>query len=122
MTSVPSHSGTRRTGALLILTGLLGGCMSMPDLAEKPTRVSTSPQASVAPVAPAPAQASALSYGTVTSTVQKGKTTQVELVSMFGGPNISTTDAEGTEVWIYERSVTQTDIATQSREYQGAVN
>ena len=63
-----------------------------------------------------------LSYGTVTSTVQKGKTTQLELASMFGGPNISTTDADGTEVWIYERSVTQTDIATQSREYQGAVN
>ena len=54
--------------------------------------------------------------------MQKGRTTQLELASLFGGPNISTTDADGTEVWIYERSVTQTDVATQSREYQGAVN
>ena len=41
--------------------------------------------------------ASALSYGTVTAQVQKGKTTQIDLLQAFGGPNISTTDRDGVE-------------------------
>lgn len=80
-----------------------------------------------APVATAAASApvthgSALSYGTVTSRVEKNKTTQTDLIEQFGGPNISSLDADGSEVWIYERSVTQTDVATQSKDYRGAVN
>lgn len=65
---------------------------------------------------------SALSYGAVTARVVKNKTTQLELLEQFGGPNVSTTDADGTEVWIYERIVTQSDIASQSKNFQGAVN
>ena len=68
---------------------------------------------------PAP---SALSYGGVTSQVQKDRTTQLELVQMFGGPNISTTDAEGTEVWIYERAVTETERRNHSEGYRVAAN
>ena len=48
--------------------------------------------------------ASALSYGTVTAQVQKGKTTQIDLLQAFSGPNISTTDREGVETWVYERT------------------
>lgn len=112
------------TLAALILTGAcLAGCVtpSVPDV-DKSTPAPAVP-APPAAAATAPAsQASTLSYGTVTSGVQKNKTTQVDLLQSFGGPNISSTDADGTEVWVYERSVTQTDVATQSKDYMGAVN
>jgi hypothetical protein len=55
-----------------------------------------------------------LSYGTVTSTVKKDQTTQAELLEMFGGPNISTTDASGLETWVYERSASDTDTSAQN--------
>lgn len=105
-----------------LLAGGLTACTSVPaadpEKAASPTAVAAP---SSAPNAPAP-QSSALSYGTVTATVQRNQTTQLEILESFGGPNISTTDADGSEVWVYERSITQTDIATQSRQYQGAVN
>lgn len=69
-----------------------------------------------------PPTASALSYGGVTSQVQKDRTTQLELVQMFGGPSISTTDAEGSEVWIYERAVTETERQSRSEGWQAAAN
>jgi len=65
---------------------------------------------------------SALSYGAVTSRVVKGKTTQTDLIDMFGGPNISTTDSDGVETWVYERSVTQTDAASRDQNWQAAAN
>ncbi|HAM33087.1 MAG TPA: hypothetical protein DDX05_02820 [Deltaproteobacteria bacterium] len=46
----------------------------------------------------------------------------MELIQMFGGPNISTVDNEGTETWIYERSVSQTDVAARSQNWQAAAN
>ena len=55
-----------------------------------------------------------LSYGTVTSTVKKNETTQAELLELFGGPNISTTDASGLETWVYERSASETDTSGSS--------
>jgi hypothetical protein len=101
-----------------LLAAGLASCASVAD----PEKVPSPPAAPApAPAPPAP-QASALSYGTVTATVQRNRTTQLEILDKFGGPNISTTDADGTEVWVYERSVTETDIATQSKEFQGAVN
>jgi len=54
---------------------------------------------------------SALSYGSVTATVKKNVTTQSDLINMFGGPNISTTDADGTETWVYERTSSMSDSA-----------
>ena len=54
---------------------------------------------------------SSLSYGTVTSVVKKGQTTQMDLLNLFGGPNISSTDADGSEVWVYERTTSTTDTA-----------
>lgn len=54
---------------------------------------------------------SALSYGSVNATVKKNVTTQSDLLNLFGGPNISTTDAEGVETWVYERTSSMTDTA-----------
>jgi hypothetical protein len=61
-----------------------------------------------------PNTASRLSYGTITSTVKKNQTTQLDLLDLFGGPNISSTDADGLETWVYERSASQTDSAASS--------
>ncbi|OGP19064.1 MAG: hypothetical protein A2Z26_01510 [Deltaproteobacteria bacterium RBG_16_66_15] len=99
---------------------LLPACMSAPQIQPGSAPATPSAQAVAAP--PAQSGASALSYGTVTSAVAKGKTTQMELIQMFGGPNISTVDNEGTETWIYERSVSQTDVAARSQNWQAAAN
>lgn len=81
------------------------------------------PAAANAPTAGAPATtASVLSYGTVTSQVIKGKTTQMDLLQSFGGPNIATTDRDGTETWVYERSATQTDVQANSQAAQGTAS
>jgi hypothetical protein len=109
----------RSTPTVLLLAAGLAACASAPP--PEPQKAVATPAPSSTAAAPA-AQSSALSYGTVTASVQRNKTTQLEILENFGGPNISTTDADGSEVWVYERSVTQTDIATQSREFQGAVN
>jgi hypothetical protein len=44
-----------------------------------------------------------LSYGAVTSKVRKGDTTQEEIIRLFGAPNITTTNSDGKEVWVYDR-------------------
>ncbi len=78
------------------------------------------PEAAAA--ASAPALRSGLSYGNVTSQVQKNRTSQLDLLQMFGGPNISTTDGEGNEVWVYERAVTETERQSRSEGWQAAAN
>jgi hypothetical protein len=108
-------------GTLACCIGLLcAGCMSGPPSAAPPAPVTAQAQTVSAP--PAQSGASALSYGSVTSRVLKGKTTQADLVDMFGGPNISTVDSDGLETWVYERSVTQTDAANRSQSWQAAAN
>jgi hypothetical protein len=92
------------------------GCAASP-----PAMPTAPPPPSPTSAAPA-AQPSTLSYGSVTTMVQRNKTTQAEILESFGGPNIATTESDGTEVWVYDRAVTETDIATQSKAYQGAVN
>jgi hypothetical protein len=46
----------------------------------------------------------------------------MDLIQWFGGPNISTVDADGVETWLYERSVSQTDVASKSQNWQAAAN
>ena len=99
---------------------LLASCMSAPQI--QPGSAPTTPAAQAVSAPPAQSGASALSYGAVTSTVVKGKTTQIELIQMFGGPNISTVDGEGAETWVYERSISQTDVASRSQNWQAAAN
>jgi len=109
----------RYIGALFA-AALLFGCMSAPTT--QPTAAPPTPQAQAVSAPPAQAGASALSYGTVTATVVKGKTTQADLLQMFGGPNISTVDNEGVETWVYERSVSQTDVTSKNQNWQAAAN
>jgi hypothetical protein len=96
---------------------ILAGCMSAPP-APPPAPATPSAQAVTAP--PSQSGASALSYGTVTSQVVKDKTTQADLLQLFGGPSIATTDNDGVETWVYERSVTQTDVSSRSQNWQAA--
>lgn len=56
------------------------------------------------PPAPATESPSALSYGMVTGRVKKGVTTQQEILDLFGGPSTMTTDKEGSEVWMYDKT------------------
>lgn len=58
------------------------------------------------PATPAPAsdKPSALSYGMVTGRVKKDVTSQQEVLELFGGPNTMTTDKDGTEIWMYDKT------------------
>jgi hypothetical protein len=103
-----------------LASACLGGCVTPPPVQSTSAPATPLSQAVAAP--PAQSGASALSYGTVTATVARGKTTQLELIQMFGGPNISTTDGDGVETWVYERSVSQTDVASKSSNWQAAAN
>ena len=105
---------------VLTLTALLSACMSAPP--GQPVSVPATPLAKSVAAPPNQSGASALSYGAVTTAVTKGKTTQLELIQMFGGPNISTLDGDGLETWVYERSVSQTDVASKSQNWQAAAN
>ena len=118
-----AKAASRTTFLLATLTSapvFLVGCMSPPPV--QSTSAPTTPLAQSVAAPPAQSGASALSYGSVTATVAKGKTTQLELLQMFGGPNISTTDGDGVETWVYERSVTQTDVASKNNNWQAAAN
>ena len=104
-------------GCAIAISALLTACVGTQP-AQAPMATPQTPQAQA--VSAPNAGPSALSYGTVTAVVQKGKTTQADLLQMFGGPNISTTDADGVETWVYERSVTQTDVSSNARNSQAA--
>ncbi len=44
-----------------------------------------------------------LTYGIIKSKVKKGETTQLEIVKIFGSPNIISKNKKGLEVWTYSR-------------------
>jgi len=54
---------------------------------------------------------STLSYGLITSRVQKGVTTQADLIELFGGPNITTIDSDGNETWVYEKMASESEMS-----------
>lgn len=56
--------------------------------------------------------ANTLTHGMVQMTLQLGKTTQLEVLEAFGGPNVTTLDAQGNEVWIYDRQATVTSAGS----------
>ncbi|HEX7523937.1 MAG TPA: hypothetical protein VF357_07025, partial [Candidatus Deferrimicrobium sp.] len=107
------HARVTHWLALATAVFLLPACMSAPQIQPGAAAPAT-PGAQAVSAPPAQSGASALSYGTVTATVVKGKTTQMDLIQWFGGPNISTVDSDGVETWLYERSVSQTDVASKS--------
>lgn len=47
-----------------------------------------------------------LTQGMVQMTLRVGETTQYEVLEKFGGPNVSTLDGQGREVWVYDRQAT----------------
>ena len=49
-----------------------------------------------------------LTHGAVQLKLQKGVTTQTEVIEVFGAPNITTIDGDGREVWTYRRHATVT--------------
>jgi hypothetical protein len=85
-----------RLALLLILFILLSSCTTTTSWQESPT---ANKQIT---------DTNKLSYGMVTSKVQKGITTQLEILNLFGAPNISTTDKDGNEVWVYDKISTET--------------
>jgi len=69
--------------------------------------------ASLLSVGSAPAMAMAkddapntLSQGMVQLTLRVGETSQLQVIEAFGGPNITTIDSSGSEVWVYDRHAT----------------
>ncbi len=49
-----------------------------------------------------------LTHGMVQMTLRVGKTTQSEILDAFGGPNITTIDGQGNEMWVFDRHATVT--------------
>lgn len=49
-----------------------------------------------------------LTHGMVQMTIHVGQTTQAEILDTFGAPNITTIDASGQEMWVYDRHATVT--------------
>lgn len=52
--------------------------------------------------------ANTLTHGIVQMTLKVGETRQLEILEAFGGPNITTIDGQGREVWVYDRHATVT--------------
>jgi len=50
--------------------------------------------------------ANLLTQGMVSMTLKVGQTTQYDVLQTFGGPNVSTLDGQGNEVWVYDRHAT----------------
>ena len=51
-------------------------------------------------------QANTLTHGMAQMTLHVGQTTQEQVLETFGGPNVTTLDGEGREVWVYDRFAT----------------
>lgn len=49
-----------------------------------------------------------LTHGMAQMMLRVGTTTQLEVLETFGAPNITTLDASGQEVWVYDRQATVT--------------
>ena len=62
----------------------------------------------LATVASAKEQPNTLTHGMAQLYLRVGLTTQSEILETFGGPNVSTLDGDGREVWVYDRFATVT--------------
>lgn len=47
-----------------------------------------------------------LTHGMVQMNLKVGSTTQGQIIEAFGGPNITTIDGAGQEMWVYDRHAT----------------
>jgi hypothetical protein len=64
--------------------------------------------ANAAPAKDAVDSTNTLTHGMAQMTLRVGQTTQLEVIDAFGAPNITTLDAQGQEVWVYDRHATVT--------------
>lgn len=80
---------------VLILTIAISGCMGTTPVGE-------------------PLSKSNLTPGQVSLTLKKNITTQTEVVETFGAPNLVTQNADGEEVWTYQRNATVSNSASNS--------
>lgn len=55
---------------------------------------------------PQPSAPNMLTTGMVNLTLRVGETTQAQIIETFGAPNITTLDATGSEMWVYDRQAT----------------
>jgi len=55
-----------------------------------------------------PTDPNMLTQGMVQMTLRVGTTTQAEIIETFGAPNITTMDASGNQMWVYDRHATVT--------------
>jgi hypothetical protein len=62
--------------------------------------------AAIAVPASAEDSANTLTHGMVQMTLRVGQTTRSEVLETFGGPNVTTIDGDGREVWVYDRFAT----------------
>ena len=88
---------------------LLSGCMTYQPPPQERVRAPALPPPQVDQSSP-----DTLSYGMVTGRVKKNETTQQDLLELFGGPSTMTTDREGTEVWMYDKTTTTTSSSYSS--------
>ncbi len=58
------------------------------------------------PSQPVSARNDALTHGNVQMNVEIGRTTQADVLEVFGAPNVTTIDSSGQEVWSYQRAAT----------------
>jgi len=69
---------------LFIFCFLISGCATFPQSKE-------------------PVEKSNLTAGTIKAQIVKGKTTQAEILKLFGSPNLVTKNRDNNEVWNYNR-------------------
>lgn len=84
-----------RIAAIIIASGLIVGCVQTPP-------------------APVTTRNSELTHGNVQMNLEVGKTTQTDVLEVFGAPNITSIDGSGQEVWTYQRNATVTQSSSSS--------
>jgi outer membrane protein assembly factor BamE (lipoprotein component of BamABCDE complex) len=76
------------------------------------------PQANLEPVT---TRNSELTHGNVQLHLETGKTTQAEVLEVFGAPNITTIDSQGREVWSYQRAASAQQSASSQINFGGVL-
>lgn len=98
------HHYCRQLEILLLVASIisLSGCMTSSRQYQEQLKAPPLP----VPEVQESTHADPLSYGMVTGRVKKNVTTQQDLIELFGGPSVMTTDRDDTEVWMYDRTST----------------
>ena len=94
----------------VVLGALLSGCLTPPPqktAAEHAGELSS-------------AQDRKMTLGVVQSSIHEGMP-QSEVAAALGSPNIVTTDADGTEVWIYDKIATETSRSASERSQKTSI-